>query len=60
MKRKILSLMLALMMVLMLVPVTAGAEVTEGVTWTLSEDGVLTISGTGVFNDISDEERLTM
>lgn len=63
MKKKMLSLMLALVMVLTLLPVTVNAE-TTGVTgecrWTLRDDGLLIISGTGAigsnaFGDHADD-----
>lgn len=63
MKKKMLSLMLALVMVLTLLPVTVNAEttgVTGGCTWTLGDDGLLIISGPGAigsnaFGDHADD-----
>ena len=60
MKKKLLSIVLALSMICALVPIMASAETTatsgtcgENVTWTLSDDGTLTISGTGDMEDYS-------
>ena len=55
MKKRLLSLLLVLVMVLMLVPVTGAETVASGtcgenVTWTL-EDGTLTISGSGAMTN---------
>ena len=65
MKKRVLSLMLALLMTLTLIPVDALAEnaATEGIcgsegdnlTWALDEYGVLTISGQGDMADYSGE-----
>lgn len=59
MKKKLLSIVLALSMICALVPIMASAETTatsgtcgENVTWTLSDDGTLTISGTGIWRII--------
>ena len=58
MKKKLLSIVLALSMICALVPIMASAATTatsgtcgENVTWTLSDDGTLTISGTGDMYD---------
>ena len=62
--RKSISILLALLM-LLAVPVAAVAAETEvvlsgkagdSVTWTLTNDGVLTVSGTGPIVDITEEE----
>ena len=53
MKKRTLSLMLVLLMIISVLPVSAAADAPksgtcgENLTWTLSDDGVLTISGTG-------------
>ena len=55
MKKRLLSLFLALVMILGMIPVTGAEEITvvdsgscgEDMTWTLTSDGLLTISGTG-------------
>ena len=57
MKKRTLSLMLALLMILSVLPVSAAADAPksgtcgENLTWTLSDDGVLTISGSGAMTD---------
>ena len=59
MKRKALSLMLALLMVFSLLPASAFAanvvqsgSCEENLTWTLDDEGVLTITGTGEMSEI--------
>ena len=54
MKKKLLSIVLAISMICAFVPLVVSAETTatsgtcgDNVTWTLSDDGTLTISGTG-------------
>ena len=61
MKKKILSILLALSMMLALLPITAqAAEISgscgDGLTWSYS-DGTLTIQGTGNMNDYHDDFR---
>ena len=60
MKKKFLSIVLALSMLCAFVPLVASAATSgtcgENVTWTLDEDGTLTISGTGDM-DSSDFSR---
>lgn len=55
MKRKWLSLLLAVVLVVGCLPLSAGAASSgtcgKNVTWTLSSDGTLTISGTGAIYD---------
>ena len=57
MKKRTLSLMLALLMIISVLPVSAAADAPksgtcgENLTWTLSDDGVLTISGSGAMTD---------
>ena len=57
MKKRTLSLMLALLMIISVLPVSAAADAPksgtcgENLTWTLSDDGVLTISGSGAMAD---------
>ncbi len=54
MKKKLLSIVLAISMICAFVPLVVSAETTatsgtcgDNVTWTLDDDGTLTISGTG-------------
>jgi hypothetical protein len=68
MKKRLLSMLLVLVMVAGFVPVTAladgepsvvgqgtcGATEADNLTWTLTQDGVLTISGAGAMKDFSD------
>ena len=63
MKKKLLSIVLAISMICAFVPLVVSAETTatsgtcgDNVTWTLSDDGTLTISGTGDM-DSSDFSR---
>ena len=55
--KRFLSLLLVLCLMASMIPVTARAATSgtcgENVTWTLSDDGVLTISGTGPMRDYS-------
>ena len=57
MKKRTLSLILALLMVFSLLPVSAAADAPKSgtcgknLTWTLTDDGVLTVSGTGAMYD---------
>lgn len=57
MKRKILGVVLALTMLMAFVPITANAETSgtcgDNLTWTLDDNGTLTISGTGDMNDVT-------
>lgn len=60
MKKKVLSIVLVLSMLCAFMPFVASAEVVENgtcgenLTWTLDDDGTLTISGTGDMEDWSD------
>lgn len=50
MKRKILSILMAVVMIMAAMPVINADESAtgeDGLTWTLSDDGTLTISGEG-------------
>lgn len=68
MKKKLLSIVLALSMLCAFVPLVASAEVAtsgtcgENLTWTLGEDGTLTISGTGdmydYYNDFFGQSKI--
>ena len=64
MKKKTLSFILALLMVFSLLPVSALADTTasgtcgNNLTWTLDENGVLTITGTGYMNFRSDGDEV--
>ena len=54
--KRCISLLLVLCLLLSVAPITAHAVTDSGtcgenLTWTLSDDGVLTISGTGKMND---------
>ena len=62
MKRKALSLMLVLLMVFSLLPASAFAanvvqsgSCEENLTWTLDDEGVLTITGTGEMSEIPED-----
>ena len=55
MKRKILSVLMAAVMIMLLMPVITHAAANgtcgENLTWTLDDNGTLTISGTGEMTD---------